>query len=72
MPRSAAERKGLMENPELLQAGEQIVQQEIEEYRRNSSSDAPSPTNSDPRTPLSPTTHTLLADEADHQRETFV
>lgn len=76
MPRTAAERKGLMENPELLQAGEQIVQKEIEEYRRNSSSDATSPTNSEPRTPLSPTTHTLtLLDETDspnHQRETFV
>lgn len=76
MPRTAAERRGLMENPQLLQAGEQIVKQEIEEYRRNSSSDGASPTNSEPRTPLSPTTHTLtLADETDsqnHQRETFV
>ena len=76
MPRTAAERRGLMENPQLLQAGDQIVQQEIEEYRRNSSSsDIGSPTSSEPRTPLSPTTHTLLADEADsqnHQRETFV
>lgn len=63
-----------MDNPELLQAGDQLVQQEIEEYRRNSSSDAGSTTSSGPRTPLSPTTHTLLADEPDlnHQRETFV
>ena len=63
-----------MENPELMQAGDQIVQQDIEEYRRNSSSDAGSPTSSGPRTPLSPTTHTLLTEEPDLsvQRETFV
>lgn len=63
-----------MENPELMQAGDQLLQQEIEEYRRNSSSDAASTTSSGPRTPLSPTTHTLLAEEIDmnHQKETFV
>ena len=70
MPRTAAERKELMENPQLLQAGDQLVQQEIEEYRRNSTS---SETGSEPRTPLSPTIHTLaLAEDPDLQRETFV
>lgn len=75
MPRTAAERRVLMENPQLMIAGDQLVQQEIDEYQRHSSSDAGS-TNSDPRTPLSPTTHTLtLGEESDmqgHQRETFV
>lgn len=65
-----------MENPQLMQAGDQLVQQEIEEYRRHSSSDAGSPTSSGPRTPLSPTTHTLIlgeeTDALNHQRETFV
>ena len=64
-----------MENPQLMQAGDQLVQQEIEEFRRLSSSDAGSTTSSGPRTPLSPTTHTLsLLEEQDlnHQRETFV
>lgn len=70
MPRTAAERKELMENPQLMQAGDQLVQHEIEEHRRRStSSEAVSPTPNSRA--LSPTTHTVqLGDE--HQRETFV
>ena len=74
MPRTAAERRELMEDPQLMQAGDQLVRQEIAEYRRNSSSEGAASSNpSSPHTPLSPTTHTLtLAEDPNHQRETFV
>lgn len=64
-----------------MQAGDQLVKKEIDEFHhsRNSMSDASSNSSDQfgrPRTPLSPTTHTLiLPDDSDvpsQQHETFV
>lgn len=65
--RSSKERRILTENPELLQAGHNLVQKEIDEY--HSHSDVSSSTSS--RVPLSPTTHTLTVPD-DAGCETFV
>ena len=75
--RTAAQRRELTENLELMEAGTILVEREIEEYRqRLSMSDGGSSNSSEQlRTPLSPTTHTLiLPDDTDTstQRETFV
>ncbi len=75
MPRTAAERRELLENAQLMEAGDQLVRQEMAEYRRNSSSEGGGNSNpSSPHTPLSPTPHTitLASEDPNHQRETFV
>ena len=80
--RTAAQRRGLTENPQLMQAGDQLVKKEMDEFHhgRNSISDGSSNSSDQygrPRTPLSPTTHTLIlpTDDSDvpsQQLETFV
>ena len=67
--RSSKERRILTENPELLQAGHNLVQKEIDEY--HSHSDLSSNSSTCIRVPLSPTTHTLTVPD-DAGCETFV
>ena len=68
---TAAARKILTENQELMQAGERLMQREIDEYHRQGFEEGAS---EQYKTPLSPTTHTLVLpdDSPNHQRETFV
>ena len=73
--RTAAQRKGLTENPELMEAGDQLVKKEMDEFHL-SHSDGSLDSGDKYKTPLSPTTHTLiLPDDSDtpsQQLETFV
>ena len=68
---TAAARRILTENQELMQAGERLMQREIDEYHRQGFEEGASEQH---KTPLSPTTHTLVLpeDSPNHQRETFV
>ena len=51
-----------------MQAGERLMQKEIDEYHRQGLEGS-----DEHKTPLSPTTHTVLPEESPyHQRETFV
>ena len=68
---TAAARKVLTENQELMQAGERLMQKEIDEYHRQGLEGRDA--SEEHKTPLSPTTHTVLPEESPyHQRETFV
>ena len=83
-PRTAAQRHHLTQNLDLIRTGDQLVQQEIDEYRHkqltssthSSHSDGSSSVSVEQRAPLSPTTHILLLPEEDssdqNQIETFV
>lgn len=74
--RTAQQRRNLTENAQLMQAGDKIVQQEIEDYRRSSSDTSSNTSSEQYRAPLSPTTHMLVVPEDDNstnqQHETFV
>lgn len=73
VPRSA--RKKIVENPELMSAGERLMRREISEFQQSSSENSSS---SHQQAPLSPSTHMLVVAKdsdsaaAQHQRETFV
>ena len=74
--RTAAQRKGLTENQDLMQAGELLVQRELEEYHHHQHSVSDGGSSSSTTStgeqqgggrsggrgppPLSPTTHTLI------------
>ena len=80
--RTAAQRHILTENPELMMAGDQLMQREMDEYHHHqltssfSSYSDTSSASTDQRAPLSPTTHMLVLPDDDgtelSRSETFV